>query len=119
MTVASLATMTQVVPSTRPMPGDDPGARRVVVVQAVGGERAQLEERRPGVEQPVDPFADRELAALAVAGDRALVAAGAAARDRRLAGTQVGDEGRHRVVVGARLGGGGIEPAAQDGHGSR
>ena len=97
--------------------GDDPGARRLVVVQAVRGERAQLEERRARVEEAVDPLADRQLAALAVAGDRAVVAAGAAARDGRLARAQVGDEGRHRVVVGARLGGGGIEPAAQDGHG--
>ena len=36
----------------------------------------------------------------------------------RLAGAQVIDEGGHRVVVGARLGGGRVEPAAQDGHGA-
>ena len=67
-------------------PGDDPGAGRVVVVQAGRGERAQLEEGRAGVEQAVDPLADRELAALAVAGDRAVVAAGAAAGDGRPGG---------------------------------
>ena len=65
-------------------PGDDPRARRLVVVHAPGGERAQLEEGRPRVEESVDPLADRELAALAVPGDRRLVAAGAASRDRRL-----------------------------------
>ena len=96
--------------------GDDAGAGRVVVVQAGRRERAQLEEGRARVEQAVDPLADRELAALAVARDRALVAAGAAARDGRLARPQVRDERRHRIVVGARLGGRGIEPAAQDGH---
>ena len=97
-------------------PGDDAGARRVVVVQAGRGQRAQLEERRPRVQQAVDPLADRQLAALAMAGDRALVAAGAAGRQRRLSRPQVVDEGRHRLVVGAGLGGRGIEPAAQDGH---
>ena len=35
----------------------------------------------------------------------------------RLAAPQVVDQRGHRVVVGARLGGGGVEPAAQDGHG--
>ena len=93
MTVASLATMTQVVPSTRPMPGDDAGARGIVVVQAGRGERAQLEEGRARVEEALDPLADGQLAALAVALDRALVAAGAAPGERRLAGPQVGDEG--------------------------
>ena len=39
--------------------GDDPGARGVVVVQAVGGQRAQLEERRARVEESVDALADR------------------------------------------------------------
>ena len=63
--------------------GDDAGARGLVVVQAVRGERAQLEERRAGIEQAVDPLADGQLAALAVAGDRAVVAAGAALGDLR------------------------------------
>ena len=62
--------------------GDDPGARRVVVVQAGRGERAQLQEGRARVEQALDPLADGQLAALAVALDRAVVAAGAAVRDR-------------------------------------
>ena len=86
--------------------GDDPGARRVVVVQAGRGERAQLEEGGARVDEPVDALADRELAALAMALDRAVVAAGAAAGDRCLAGPEVVDQRRHRVVVGARLRGG-------------
>ena len=63
--------------------GDDAGARGVVVVQAGGGERAQLQERGARVEEPVDAFADRELAAFAMALDGAVVAAGAAAGERR------------------------------------
>ena len=78
-------------------PGDDPGARRLVVVHAPGGERAQLEEGRPRVEEPVDPLADRELAALAVTGDRRLVAAGAASRHRRLAVAELGHQRGHRI----------------------
>ena len=97
--------------------GDDPGARRIVVVQAGRGERAQLEEGGARVDEPVDPLADGELAALAVALDRAVVAAGAATGDGRLAGAQVVDQRGHRVVVGARLRGVRVQPAAQDGHG--
>ena len=65
-------------------PGDDPGARRLAVVHVPGGERVQLEERRPGVDQPVDPFAGEQLAARAVALDRALAAAGGDLRRARL-----------------------------------
>ncbi len=49
------------------MPVTIPAAGRVVVVQIPGGERRQLEERRAGIEQPVDPLAHRQLALLAVA----------------------------------------------------
>ena len=51
-----------------------------------------------------------------MARDRAVVAAGAATGDRRLALPQLGDERRHRVVVGANLVAGGIETAPEDGH---
>src|SRR2546430_11532740 len=43
---------------------------RLVVVAAPGGERRQLEEGRAGVEEPVDPVADEELAARGVTGPR-------------------------------------------------
>ena len=49
--------------------GDHARARRIAVVHAVGGERAQLEERRARVEQPVDALADGQLAALPMPGD--------------------------------------------------
>ena len=81
MTVASLATTTQVVPSIRPIPVTIPARGRVVVVEAGGGQRAQLEEGRARVEQALDALADRQLAALPVALDRAVVATGAATGD--------------------------------------
>ena len=37
--------------------GDDPGRRRVAVVELPGGERVQLEERRSRVDEAVDPLA--------------------------------------------------------------
>ena len=56
-------------------PGDDPGRRRLAVVELPGGERVQLEERRARVDEPVDPLARGELPARAVALDRLLAAA--------------------------------------------
>ena len=49
-----------------PDAGDDPGRRRLVVVEIPRGERRELEERRAGIEQLVDALADRQLALLAV-----------------------------------------------------
>ena len=43
--------------------GDDPGGGRLAVVAVPGGERAELEERRARVEQPLDPLARGQLAA--------------------------------------------------------
>ncbi len=54
--------------------GDDPRRRRLVVVDAPGGERRQLEECRVGVAKAVDPLARRELPARAVALERFLPA---------------------------------------------
>ena len=98
--------------------GDHPRARCIVVVEAGGGERTQLEERRARVEESLDAFADGELAAFAMARDRAFVAARPTSRDGRLSRPKVGNERGQRIVISARLRGGGIEPAAQDGHGS-
>ena len=44
-------------------PGDDPGAGRIVVVHAVGGQRRDLQERAAVIEQLVDAFPRQELAA--------------------------------------------------------
>ena len=81
--------------------GDDARAGRVVVVQAGRGEGAQFQERAAGVREAVDALPDGQLAALAMALDGAVVAAGAATRDLGLASAQIGDEGRHRLVVRA------------------
>ena len=81
MTVASLATTTHSRPWIRPMPVTIAGARHGVVVagrRAVHPERrqrAQLEERAAGVEQPVDPVAHEQLAAVGVLGPRGLAPA--------------------------------------------
>ena len=47
--------------------GHEAGGRRLVVVHVERRQRRQLEKRRPGIEQPVDPLAHRQLALLAVA----------------------------------------------------
>ena len=96
--------------------GHDPGPRRVAVVQAVGGVGTQLEEGAAGIDQAVDAVADGQLAALAVAVDRSLVAGRAVARQRIGSRSQVVDEGAHGVGVGARRGRIGIEGGAQNGH---
>ena len=98
-TVASLATITHVVPLDPADAGDDAGAGRLVVVHAVRRERAAARERRSRVEQPVDALADGQLAALAVAGDRALVATGAPLADRRGLRAQLVDKRLHARAV--------------------
>ena len=96
--------------------GHDPRGGRLVVVHPAGGQRAELEERRPGVEQPFDALTNGELAALAMAVDGPWVAARATRRDRRLASPQVADEHLHRRPVRPGVLGSGVERAAQDGH---
>ena len=80
--------------------GDDPGARRVAVVEIPGGERVQLEERRAGIDEPVDPLPRGQLAAGAVALHRLLAAA---ARDLRGALAQLGDERLHALAAAREL----------------
>ncbi len=46
--------------------GQDAGPGRLVVVQAGGGERAELQERAAGVEQQIDAVAGEQLAAVDV-----------------------------------------------------
>ena len=50
----------------QPDPRDDTGGRGVAAVEAVAGERGDLEERAAGVEQPIDAVAGEQLAALGV-----------------------------------------------------
>ena len=47
--------------------GDDPGAGHFALVHVAGGELADLEERRAGIEQPLDAVARQQLAARDVA----------------------------------------------------
>ena len=54
-------------------PGDDPGRRRLAVVDLPGGERAELEERRAGIDEPVDPLARGQLPARAMPLDASAV----------------------------------------------
>ena len=73
-------------------PGDDSGGRGVTVVELPGGERVQLEERRAGVDEAVDPLACGELAPRPVPLERLLAAA---AGHERGALAQLGDEPFH------------------------
>ena len=104
------------VPSILPSPVTIPALGCLVVVETVRRERAQLEEGAAGVDEAVDPFADRELAALAVAGDGAFIAAGATFGQRLLPGAEVVDESGHRRLVGPDVVGCGFEPGSEDGH---
>jgi hypothetical protein len=55
-----------VAPGDPPDAGDDPGRGCLVVVQAVRGQRRQLEEGAARVEQRVDPLAGQQFAAVEV-----------------------------------------------------
>ena len=88
--------------------GDDSRRRSGAVVELPCRERVQLEQRRAGVEQPVDPLAGGQLAARAVPLDGLLAAAarnecGALAqlRDQRLHPLRAAREG----LVALELGG--------------
>jgi len=66
-----------------PDSGDDPGRRRVIVVHPVRGEGREFEERGAGVDEPVDPFACGEFAALVMTLGRRRAAARPHARQVR------------------------------------
>jgi hypothetical protein len=57
-------------------PGDEPGAGHRVVVQSPGRERREFEERTQGVDQQINAFAHRNLAAVAMPLHHAVAAAG-------------------------------------------
>ena len=80
-------------PLDDPDSGDDPGRRRITVVQLPRGERVQLQEGSPRVDESVDPLARGQLPARAMALDGLLAPAG---RDQRGALAQLGDEPFHR-----------------------
>ena len=104
------------VPSTLADAGDDARAGRVVVVHADRRERGELQERRSGVDQLVDALADGQLAALAVARDRALVAGRAALRSGRCVRRAGRRRARALPRVGARLVARRIDARVEDRH---
>ena len=93
--------------------GDDAGTRRPVVVQFVAGEQPNLEERRPGIEQPFQTVPWQQLApgGMAVAGP--FVAA-----EREFGGefTQLCRQRAVVLAVGFEAGRPGVDLAAQYGH---
>ena len=78
-------------------PGHDPGRRRLAVVELPRGERAELEERRARIDEPVDPLARRSAS-------RASGAARAPARRRRARRAPSARAARRRAPPSARAG---------------
>ena len=80
--------------------GDQPGGGRRIAIDLIGGELAELEERRARIDQGGDALAGQHLAAPLVAFARRLAAAGL---DHRHLVAQIGDQRRHGFCVGRIL----------------
>ena len=94
--------------------GHDARARGVAVVEAVRRERRELQEGAAGVDEPLDPLAGEQLAALLVA----LHGVRAAARPGPLElGLEVADQLPHPLAVSEVVIRGGIEMTRDAGHG--
>ena len=91
-TVASLAMIMQGVPAITPMPVTMPADGHLVVVEAPGGERRELEKGRERIDQQVDALAHRHLVARVVTLDQPR---SAARQGMRMTRTQL-DEQRRR-----------------------
>ena len=93
--------------------GDQAGAGRFVVVEAVGGELAEFEEGRAGIEQALDTVAGQQFAARDVAGP-----GGLRATKRRRRHTSAEVVGEAAVVLGVGLEGvrAWVEGGGQAGH---
>src|SRR5262245_27744901 len=83
-------------PGHDPDAGHDPGARGVAVIELLGGQRGQLEERRAGIAEPLDAFAWEQLPAAAMALAGLLAASMAHTREALL---QVRDQLQMTVAV--------------------
>ena len=81
--------------------GHDAGSRRVVFVDAEPGECRQLEERRAGIDEPIDPLAHRQLSLLAMTLD--VLGAAAFSGDRELL-AQLGNHLFHALAIGLKRG---------------
>ena len=97
-----------------PDAGEDAGRRHRLVVDAVGGQLRQLQERRAGVQQQTDPVARQELAAAEVPLPRGLAPALA---DRGGEVAERGDLGPHGGGVGGEVRRACVDLASQDRHG--
>jgi hypothetical protein len=91
-------------PRNPPDRGDDPGTRNLAVVEVAGGELAELEQRRAGIEQALDALAGEQLAARCVA-----LARGFATAQRGCGDPGVQFIGQRPVVRGAGLCFGGVK----------
>src|SRR5206468_7508070 len=100
-------------PGDAPDAGHDAGARRLVVVAAVRGERRELEEGRPRVEEARDALARQELPAGGVAAARLLGATCRRPCARRAEGLH---QPLHVCHVGAELGIGRADPGWKAAH---
>ena len=86
------------------MPVIMPAPGALAIVDVVGGELADLEERRAGIEQALDALARQQLAAAGVAGARFLAPPSAAwaARSRNASASQRDDARRVPAPPGYR-----------------
>src|SRR6185437_15449299 len=98
----------------RPDAGHDPGAGRLAVVHALGGEGGELEERGARVDEPLDPLACEQLAAGVVALDGLLAAAGADALE---VAVELRDQAAHVLAIAQEVVGAGVEVAGDARHG--
>ncbi len=94
--------------------GDDAGGRHLAAVEAMGGERRELEEGAAGIEQQVDAVAHQDLAAGVVAIDLRLAAPG---ENGGVLGAEPGDQIGERLRARALEAGGGhgdplLDPAS-------
>ena len=96
--------------------GHHAGPRRLAVIEAICRERRELQEGAAGIDQPLDPLADRHLAAFTVTRDRSLVATGASLAHGPGLRPQVVDQRMHCGRIGGEGRRGGIEGGVQDGH---
>jgi hypothetical protein len=94
-------------------PRDHAGRGRGPVIDAVGGEGPDLQERGVGVEQLLDTVAHEELPLLAVAAHRLLPAA---LSDRREPRPQLRNQALHVQAVVAEIGVRRVDVALEDGH---
>ena len=111
--MASLATIDARPARDRADAGHDARAGRLAVVEAVGGERRELEERPAGIDQALDPLAGEQLPALLVALDGGPAAARPGPLQLRL---QVGDQLAHPLPVSEVVIRGGVEMTRDAGH---